>query len=127
MPPRPDGRYRGPIVEVDPEVRSDAAVAQSFRPGIRPWVAVITTAITALASIVGTYLATHGAPVDCASKGEVNALSVQVGSIQKDLSTLTTTVNANANQVHNDISFLDTNVKGSIRDLDTRLQTFMRH
>lgn len=112
---KPDGRYRGAVVEVDASVKSDAQTVETFRPGMRMPAVLAVAIVTSVASVVTTYMLTHATPADCASKGEVNALSVQVGTLSKDLSSLTTAVNSNANNLHNEIA-----------NLDTRLQVFTR-
>lgn len=101
------GRYSKVTLESDPESLSEAQTAATFRPGVRvPWV-FVTTLITALASVVGTYYATHATPIDCASKGDVNALDLRIGKQAEDIRALTATVNANAQQSHNDIAIMN--------------------
>lgn len=110
-------------IEIDTEVLSDADTAKTFRPGIRPWVAIIGVAITAAASVVSTYMLTHATPADCASKGDMNAA-------QKSISDLTTTVNnlpaamaKNADTAHNETSELRNTVN---RNADRTEQTLGR-
>jgi outer membrane murein-binding lipoprotein Lpp len=103
----PEGRYSRVNVETEANVLSDAQIAATFKPSVSvPW-AVITVLITSMASVVGTYLATHSTPVDCASHGEVNALDKRVSDLNQTVSALTTTVNANADRSHNDIAILN--------------------
>lgn len=95
-----------PVIEADTGVLSDEQTVRSFVPGVRiPWV-VVTTLVTALASIVGTYYSTHAAPPDCMSKGEGNALDKKIGDVARDLSNLTNTVNSNADRDHNDLEIV---------------------
>lgn len=97
--PRPDGRYS--MVEVDHETLSEAQTVATFQPSVRvPWV-VVTTLTTAFASVIGTYYATRGAPVDCASRADLNALSQSVGQLRTDVTALTDTVNRNADNSNN--------------------------
>lgn len=100
------GRYSRVNVETDPESLSESQTVATFRPGMRvPWV-VVTTLITALASVVGTYYATHATPIDCASSGSVNALERHVSELSQSVSALTTTVGHNADTAHNDLAMV---------------------
>lgn len=95
-----------PDFESPEDLILDAATVKSFTPGVRiPWV-VVTTLVTALASIVGTYYSTHAAPVDCASKGDFNALDKRLSDVERGVSNLTVTVNSNADRDHNDLEIL---------------------
>lgn len=104
---RPTGGYsKIHVEETDPSLLSDAQTVATFKPSVRiPWV-VITALATALASVVGTYWSTHSAPVDCMSKGEGNALDKRISDLTRDVQSLTTTVNSNADRDHNDLEIL---------------------
>jgi hypothetical protein len=123
IPPRERQASRPGGLEIDAELLSDAAVARTFRPGVRPWVAVIGVAITAGASIISTYMLTHAAPSDCASKGDMNAAEKQLSDLASTVNNLMTTVGKNADAAHNETSELRNTVN---RNADKTEQTLGR-
>lgn len=101
---RPDGRYS--LVEVDRDVKSDAETVKSFHSSgsIAIPVVVLTTLITAAASVLGTYFATRNTtPVDCASRESVTALDGKLEQLNTRFSALTEKVIADSERQHNDI------------------------
>jgi hypothetical protein len=103
----PEGRYSRVNVETDPELLNEKQLAATFRPGISvPW-AVITAFITAVTSIVGTYLATHTTPTDCASKGDINGLDLRISKQGEDIRALRATVDINASEEHNHFAIIN--------------------
>ena len=115
----PDGRYSHVDLETAPKVDvavSEAQTVASWR-GVRMPAVVLTTAITAAASIVGTYLATHKAdqPADCASRGDMNAVQKQVSDLADAQRTLTQTISHNADTAHNEVRDVSISLQ-SIRD-----------
>jgi hypothetical protein len=111
---KPSGYYNGVVDESDHNALSEDQMARVYRPGMRvPWV-VVTTLITALASVIGTYYATHATPVDCASKGDLNAVDKHVSELARSVDLLTVTMNRNADQA-----------SGEVRNLGTRLQSYI--
>lgn len=104
MANRPDGRYS--LVEVDRETQSDAATVKSFHQSssVAVPVVVLTTLITAVASVCGTYFATRNTtPVDCASRESVIALDGKLEQLNTRFSALTEKVIADSERQHNDL------------------------
>lgn len=126
------GRYSK--VAVEESVLSDKQTVAAWRPGVRVPVVIITTLITALASVVGTYFATHGEHAgDCATSGEVNAVAKRVDELQTSVTALTTTVNKNADAAHNETAELRNTVQrnadnatGGVQRISDKLDLFMR-
>lgn len=104
---RPDGSYRGMVAEIDAEVLSEAATVRTWRNGPRvPW-AVVAVAITAIGGVTTAYVARPPA-LDCASRGDVNALDKRISDVAESQRKLTDTVSRNADQAHNDFTNLQT-------------------
>lgn len=110
-----DSRGRYSVVRSDStpaKAADDAADSREFQHAVRiqhgRWrIAIPWAVIAAAASSVGTFYATHSTPVDCAARGDLNALEKriadQMGAQAGDIKKLTETVNRNADQAHNDI------------------------
>lgn len=100
--PRPGG-YR--LVAAEPDAHTDAELARSFAPSVRvPWV-LVTTLITAIASVTGTYFATHStAPTD--THAEYHALDTRVADLAASVDRLAASVARNADVAHNDTAGL---------------------
>jgi hypothetical protein len=110
---RDDGRYSVVRNDSTPAAKAadDAEEARDFGKtvhvqykGLR--VAVPSAVLAAAVSAIATFYATHSTPVDCASRGDVNALDMKVSKQAEDLRNLTMLVNANAERAHNDITIM---------------------
>lgn len=132
---RLDGRYRGPVVEVDATTKSDAQTVETFRPGMRLPAVLAVAIVTSIASIVTTYMLTHADRTDCASKGELHALDTKFDTLVTSVTALGPTMATNAAFAHNELVELrakvDTNSNAAtakIDNLTTKLDLFMaRH
>jgi hypothetical protein len=103
----PTGRYSRVNLETDPNVLSDAQTAATFRPGVRiPWV-IVSVLVTGLVSIICTYMSTHSAPPDCASSGDMHAVNQHVDELNRTVTALTQTVNANADRENNHFAIVN--------------------
>ncbi len=127
------GRYSKVNAESGPSELSDKQTVETFRPGVRLPVVVVCTLITACASVAGTYLATHSKSGDCASSGEVNAVSKKVDDLAATQAALTITVSKNADLAHNETQELRSTVTrnadrtdGGLQRLSDKLDLFMR-
>ncbi len=134
LPPRARQQSRPePPVELDAELLSEQATAKTFRPGVRPWAAIIAVVISSAASIITTYMVTHATPTDCASKGDMNAAQKQLSDLSATLTSLTATVNKNADNAQNETAKLQSTVtrnadrtEQSIIRLQDKLDMFMK-
>ncbi len=129
---RPDGSYRGQVVEVDPDPLSVEETARTFHT-IRRSSAVWVAVITACASIVTTYLVTHAAPANCASAGDMNAAQKSISELNANVTALGQTIAKNADHAHNETAELgsrvDRNADKTDRELgrlSDKLEIFMR-
>lgn len=120
---KPDGRYRGPVVEVDASVKSDAATVDAFRPGMRMPAVVAVALVTSIASIVTTYMLTHTNPADCASKGELHALDTKFDALANDVTKLGPAIGKNADVAHNELGDLRATVSENARNETAKIET----
>ena len=107
------GRYSVVRSDSTPaKAAEDAADAREFSKDVRvsyrgARVTVPVALVAGLLGSVGTWFTTRGAPVDCASKGDVNALDLKVSRQGDDIRALTATVNANADREQNHFAIIN--------------------
>jgi len=90
----------------------DAADARAFGHTVRLQygpvkIGVPAVLIGAAASWLVSRYALPASPVDCASKGDLNALDFRLGRQSEDIRALTATVNANADREQNHFAIIN--------------------
>ena len=119
VPGIPDRHLRSrPDIEVDPpEVGlSDADTVRAFHNKGKLSVSIGANALVAVITAGLTWLASHGsgAPVDCASKADMNALDKHVSELGESVRDLQTTINRNADQARNDTAMVATELRSYV-------------